>query len=97
MYFCFTEEPECTAETGCADNAHCVLEPEPHCVCDTGYRGDGEVQCQGTFLTQNHWVAANAHCVLKPGPHCVCDTGYRGMKKSDVKVLSNLIISLSAI
>ena len=39
--------------TGYAGNAHCVLEPEPHCVCDTGYRGDEKVQCQGTFYTQN--------------------------------------------
>ena len=54
----FTAEPECTAETGCADNAHCILKPEPHCVCDSGYKGDGQFQCEGKFLhvTQNYWL-----------------------------------------
>ena len=48
--------------TWCAVSAHCVLEPEPHCVCDTGYRGDEKVQCQGTFYTQNHLVCCQ--CTL---------------------------------
>ena len=35
--------------TGCVDSARCLLEPVPHCVCDTGYKEDGKVQCPGRF------------------------------------------------